>query len=483
MKDTGNHEQYEATKVSVPIVEEQIKVGSRKIVTERVLINKNVEEHEELINLPLLSENYRVERIPINLTVDSPPSVRHVGDTIVIPVIEEVAVVKKQLVLREELRITRVRSEHRCLQRVRLMREKVDVSVAPPQDSDIEEFYRSGVMSMPKTIVGLFDDRQKAQRVVQELTNAGYPQGNIYCITSNGGMSSSTDVTDSLIRAGVPTEEVRQYSSEIESGNSVVVLKATEAAAQPAITILERNGAKDLYEMRGQATAGSAGNQTTGPIRADNSSATAIPVVEEDIKVGKRQVPAGNVRISTRVTEQPIEQDVSLAREQVNVERRSVNRPATEQDLREFKEGTIEVTAMAEEPVVVKEAKVVEEVVVSKDVVEETRTIRDTVRKTEVDLDEKPSELVHGEPGQYRETVAGKAGPFGNDLAEENLRSGNDEYAYTYGEKLASDPRYRGKDWATIEPEAQREWGTHHKGAWQEFKDKVRHAWEKMTGE
>jgi hypothetical protein len=59
----------------------------------------------------------------------------------------------------------------------------------------------------------------------------------------------------------------------------------------------------------------------------------------------------------------------------------------------------------------------------------------------------------------------------------------NDEYAYTYGETLASDPRYRGKNWATIEPEAKREWGTRHKGAWEEFKDRVRYAWEKMTGE
>jgi hypothetical protein len=82
MRDADNRKRdAEATKVSVPIVEEQIKVGSREIVEQRAVINKHVEEHEELIDLPFLSEGYRVERIPINLTVDSPPSIRRVGDT------------------------------------------------------------------------------------------------------------------------------------------------------------------------------------------------------------------------------------------------------------------------------------------------------------------------------------------------------------------------------------------------------------------
>ena len=490
MQDAGNRKQCEATKVSIPLIEEQIVVDSHKVVTERVLINKNVEEQEELINLPLLSENYRVERIPINLTVDSPPSVRHVDDTIIIPVVDEVAVVTKQLVLREELRITRVRSELPRLQRVRLKREKVDVSVAPPQDSETEESYRSevistpntieGVITMPKTIVGLFDDRQKAQQVVQELATAGHPQSSIQCITPNDGMSSG-DVTTSLMRAGVPTEEVRQISSEIASGDSIVVLKASDAAVEGAITILERNGAMDV-DQRSQSTARFAGNETTKLIKADDgSTTTAIPVVEEELKVGKRQVVGGGVRIYTRMTEQPIEQDVLLAQEQINVERRPANRPATEQDLREFKEGTIEVRAMAEEPVVSKEAKVVEEVVVSKNVIEETRTIRDSVRKTEVDVDEKTA--MPGEYKPYQKSIDGDVSRSESRLAQQNLRPENDEYAYTYGQKLASDPRYQGKDWATIEPEARREWGTHHKGAWQEFKDNVRRAWEKMTGE
>ena len=431
------------TETSVPVVEEQIQVGSREVVTERVVLSKKVGQREELIEVPLVFENYRIKRIPMNLPVDSPPAVRHVGDTTIVPVVEEVAVINKQLILREEVHITRARTEVRLPQRVSLKRERIDVLTAPPQNLARKEFDDPGV-PMANTIVGLFDDQQKAQKVLRELADAGFPASNIGCITLNN--ASSSDLPSTLMRAGVPTEEVQHYSSEAARGNSVLVLRSSDEAVQRAVAILERNGAKDLDQRRGSVTAGVSGTQTIGLASAgDRSTTTAIPVVEEDLKVGKRQVTAGGVRIYTRISEQPIEQDVSLRQEHIEVERRPVDRPATEQDLSQFKEGVVEVTATAEQPVISKEAKVVEEVVVSKDVSQETRTIRDTVLKTDVTVD--------------------------------------DNHAYDYGRTLASDPRYRGKDWASIEPEAQREWGTRHKGAWDEFKDHVRHAWEKMTGE
>lgn len=123
-------------KTSVPVVEEQIQVGSHEVTTGRVILSKKVEERDELVDVPLLAENYRIERVPLNLTVDAPPGVRRVGDTTIIPVIEEIAVVKKQLVLREELHITRVRNEVRRPQRVTLKRETIDVMRVPSEDSE-----------------------------------------------------------------------------------------------------------------------------------------------------------------------------------------------------------------------------------------------------------------------------------------------------------------------------------------------------------
>jgi uncharacterized protein (TIGR02271 family) len=112
-----------------------------------------------------------------------------------------------------------------------------------------------------------------------------------------------------------------------------------------------------------------------------------IPVVEEELKVGKRQVEGGGVRVKTNVTETPVEEQVNLREEHVRVERRPVDRPATAADMNEAQHGrTLEVREKSEEAVVSKDARVVEEVVVGKEATERTETVRDTVRKTDVDV-------------------------------------------------------------------------------------------------
>ena len=110
-----------------------------------------------------------------------------------------------------------------------------------------------------------------------------------------------------------------------------------------------------------------------------------IPVVEEELRVGKREVEKGGVRITNRVTETPVEEEVRLREEHINVERRPVNRPVGSAD-NAFQEGALEVTETAEEAVVAKNARVVEEVIVNKDVQERTETVRDTLHRTDVDV-------------------------------------------------------------------------------------------------
>jgi len=121
---------------------------------------------------------------------------------------------------------------------------------------------------------------------------------------------------------------------------------------------------------------------TTG--NADQS----IKIIEENLAVGKRTVETGGVRLKSRIVELPVEEQIRLRQERVNVARTTVNRPATEADFAAFKEGTVEMTESAEVPVVAKEARVVEEVSLGKEVNERNETIRDTVRKTEVDVED-----------------------------------------------------------------------------------------------
>ena len=112
-----------------------------------------------------------------------------------------------------------------------------------------------------------------------------------------------------------------------------------------------------------------------------------VPVVEEEIRIGKRTVERGGVRVETHVEEKPVEETVTLREERVTVDRNPVDRPATEEDIDAATRGTIEVTERNEEPVVDKRARVVEEVVVSKEVDERTETVRDKVRRTEVEVE------------------------------------------------------------------------------------------------
>ncbi|WP_018615552.1 YsnF/AvaK domain-containing protein [Segetibacter koreensis] len=112
-----------------------------------------------------------------------------------------------------------------------------------------------------------------------------------------------------------------------------------------------------------------------------------IPIIEENIEVGKREVRTGGVRVRSRIVERPVEESVRLREERVNVERNTVDRPATSADLENFKERDIEMVERAEVPVVNKEARVVEEVSIGKEVEERKETIQDTVRKTEVDVE------------------------------------------------------------------------------------------------
>lgn len=115
----------------------------------------------------------------------------------------------------------------------------------------------------------------------------------------------------------------------------------------------------------------------------------AIPVIEETMQVGKKVVETGAARLRSRIVEKPVEESIRLREEHIRVERNAVNRPATEADFANFKEGEVEMTERAEIPVVGKEARVVEEVRLGKEVEEREETIHGTVRKTEVDVEQK----------------------------------------------------------------------------------------------
>jgi uncharacterized protein (TIGR02271 family) len=122
-----------------------------------------------------------------------------------------------------------------------------------------------------------------------------------------------------------------------------------------------------------------------------------IPVAEEELHVGKREVSHGRVRIRSHVIERPVQEQVTLSEERVAIERRPVEGSLHAGSINDgdlFQERTIEMEERAEEAVVSKEARVVEEVVVRKEADQRTETISDTVRKTEVEVEDERGNTV-----------------------------------------------------------------------------------------
>jgi uncharacterized protein (TIGR02271 family) len=170
---------------------------------------------------------------------------------------------------------------------------------------------------------------------------------------------------------------------------------ATTAGADNDFYNHEHYNQDNLYKRRNALTAatdttaapGAATSNSTTPVTDTATTDTTIPVIEESLEVGKRTVQTGGAYIKSRIVEKPVEETVTLQKENVRIERNPVDRPANTTDFDNFKEGVVEIEEHAEVPVVSKEARVVEEISINKEAEERTETVRDTIRKTEVDIE------------------------------------------------------------------------------------------------
>ncbi len=249
---------------------------------------------------------------------------------------------------------------------------------------------------MTKTITAFFDNAAQAEQAAQDLSvNVGGVRGEVY----------DTERSGELSRLPIPGEDVAAYHEGIRRGGAILHAEVPDHQFDAAADVLERGGAVDIDEReaawrREGWTGGTTAGGTAGLAQSDTSrqdfgaSGTArtggeerIPVVEERLSVGKRETAHGRVRIRSYVVETPVQEQVTLREEHVNVERRPVDRPVAAGD-DAFRERTIEATESAEEAVVSKEARVTEEVVVRKRAEERTETVSDTVRRTEVEVED-----------------------------------------------------------------------------------------------
>jgi len=311
------------------------------------------------------------------------------------------------------------------------------------------------LMMATTTFVAVFDNYGDAQDAKIDLVSMGIRNSDVR-ITANeaAGMPlehvrapSGEDADDasfgqrvahffrSVFGSDDSEDHVEHYSEAVRRGSCVltVVVEGDFAQADEVSDILRRHDAIDIEDRaeqwRGRGWAGydpaaepltteqleqerqyamlpvdEAGTETTGKVSGSDSARggtgttrateeeTTLPVIQEELKVGKRQVRGGGVRVYTRTTERAVEEQVNLREERATVERRPVDRPVSEADVAGFEERTIEVVETMEEPVISKTARVVEEVVVGKEVRERTETVGDVVRRTDVEIEELDSD-------------------------------------------------------------------------------------------
>ncbi len=256
---------------------------------------------------------------------------------------------------------------------------------------------------------------------------------------------------ESLKDLFLPDEDRSTYAEGLRRGGYLVTVTTRDANYDRALDILDDEGTIDIDERASSwrsegwtgysdpdrsrsstvgstaatagmtAAAGSAGMTTPSGLGAAGTPGTAgrpgmttpstgtaargasdreetIPIVEEKLNIGKREVSGGRVKVRSYVVETPVHEDVSLRQEHVSIERRPVDRPIGDKD-KLFEDRTIGATEKREEAVISKDARVKEELVVKKDVDQRTEKVSDTVRRTEVEVDDERDSRLSGTTG------------------------------------------------------------------------------------
>lgn len=382
------------------------------------------------------------------------------------------------------------------------------------------------------TVVAVYRNDSDAQGAASELQANGFKSSDIYIsaadatAASAGGAETRDYGSHRHHEGGISgwfkslfghddEDAPNRYENAVNSGNVLLSVETDDQNVDAVGDILDRFNPIDIQQETGATAtaagtaetaapgvvsgttasrnysaaaqpAGKSGTGTSAPKTTTGTGETqAIPVVQEELKVGKRRILRGGVRVYSRVLEQPVEENIRLREEKVRVDRERVDRPVTQSDVRPGRDQVIEVQEYAEEPVVSKQARVVEEVRVQKDATERNETVRDTVRRTEVRV-----EGINAETARQTGATAAQT-DFDTDYRRDfetnyaNSGANYDEYApaYRYGYEMANDPRYQGRSFDEVESDLRTDYGRRYpNSAWDRFKNSIRYGWDRVTG-
>ena len=362
---------------------------------------------------------------------------------------------------------------------------------------------------MQHTLVAVFDNRSDAQKAMDDLVAAGFSRSDLRLseggASASGALQEDESMGDSIkhffsdLFGSDRGDRMEQYSEAISRGHYVLSVTApNEPEIERAADVVERYGPVDIDETSSVWSSGSAAGASAGArqqsaqmsqqsmqsgggsaqagnsnsMQYANTESQSIPVVQEELKVGKREVQRGGVRIYSHVVETPVDESVSLREEHVTVQRRAIDKMVDPAEVPAFQEKSFEMRETAEEAVVEKSARLVEEVVIGKEVTNREEHITDTLRRTEVEVEQ----LSGTDDDEYyrshwNSNYAGTGRSY-DELAP----------AYAYGSQMRRSELYRGRPFEDVETDLRSDWArTHPSSAWENFKAAVKHGWDRFT--
>ncbi len=214
------------------------------------------------------------------------------------------------------------------------------------------------------TVIATIASPKIAKQLIDELLEAGFKDQDVEILAGDADA-----LVAEIVERGFGQGDARDYAEAVNSGKSLVAARAPEDKVERVAAIMER------YET---------GTDESSP----QEQGETVQEIEEELAVGKRKVASGGVRVTTSVSERPVEETVTLREEEVEVARRPADRKLESKEAEAaFQDKTVEMLATSEELEVGKEARVVGEVSLGKQVAEREETVKDTVRRSQVEVE------------------------------------------------------------------------------------------------
>jgi uncharacterized protein (TIGR02271 family) len=298
-------------------------------------------------------------------------------------------------------------------------------------------------------------------------------------------------IAGALVGMGVPKEEADYYEREVRGGRTLVTVRA-EGRYDQAQRILRDHGAYDIETDAAAAgtrtRTGVIDQQPVAPATADRplEGRDTLQLREEELQARKESVETGQVTVGKDVVEEHKTLEVPVTREEAYVERRAVNRPA-DRPIEAGANQTIEVPVHEERVDVEKQPVVYEAVGVGKRQVVQNEHVSETVQREELRVDKDGDVNVTKSGYASSDAKWDQVMPAYRQRWQQRVGSNGgrwEEYepGYRYGYELRNQPAYRGRQWAEVEPEVQRDWAQRNPTTpWARVRDSVRETWEDAT--